>query len=160
MQDPGSIPGSGRSPGEGIGDPLQFSWASLVVQTVKNPPAMQETWVWSLDWEDSLEEGMATHPSVLAWRIRMDRRACGLQSMGHKESEATKYNTAYFNNNKENFINNFFWICKRQEGIGQTSLPKIGETGRQMWWITAYQSTDSQAETTLGSRVGMGKPEL
>ena len=45
MQDPGSIPGSGRSPGEGIGDPLQFSWASLVVQTVKNPPAMQETWV-------------------------------------------------------------------------------------------------------------------
>ena len=43
--DPGSIPGSGRSPGEGIGYPLQYSWASLVTQMVKNPPAMQEAWV-------------------------------------------------------------------------------------------------------------------
>ena len=43
--DPGSIPGSGRSPGEGIGYPLQYSWASLVVQVVKNPPAMRESWV-------------------------------------------------------------------------------------------------------------------
>ena len=43
--DPGSIPGSGRSSGEGIGYPFQYSWSSLVAQTVKNPPAMQETWV-------------------------------------------------------------------------------------------------------------------
>ena len=43
--DPGSIPGSGRSAGEGIGCPLQYSWASLVVQLIKNPPAMRETWV-------------------------------------------------------------------------------------------------------------------
>ena len=43
--DPGLIPGSGRSPGEGIGDPLQYSWASLVAQIVKHPPAMQGTWV-------------------------------------------------------------------------------------------------------------------
>ena len=50
--DPGSIPGSGRSPGEGIGHPLQYSWASFVAQLVKNPPAMQETWVQSLGWED------------------------------------------------------------------------------------------------------------
>ena len=49
--------------------------ASLVAQTVKNPPAMRETWVQSLGWEDSLEEGMATHSSVLAWRISMDRGA-------------------------------------------------------------------------------------
>ena len=49
--DPGSIPGSGRSPGEGIGYPLQYSWASLVTQLVKNPPAMWETWVWTLGWE-------------------------------------------------------------------------------------------------------------
>ena len=59
--DVGSIPGLGRSPGEGIGYPLQNSWASLVAQMVKNPPAMQETWVCSLGWEDSLEEDMATH---------------------------------------------------------------------------------------------------
>ena len=63
------IPGSGRSPGEGIGYPLQYSWASLVAQLVKNPPAVQETWVRSLDWEDPLEMGKATHSSSMAWRI-------------------------------------------------------------------------------------------
>ena len=71
--DPGLIPGSGRSPGEGIGSPLQYSWASLVAQMVKNPPAMWETWVRSLGWDDSLEESMATHSSILVWRIPMDR---------------------------------------------------------------------------------------
>ena len=55
--DLGSIPGLGRSPGEGIGYPLQYSWASLVAQLVKNPPAMRETWVQSLGWEDPLEKG-------------------------------------------------------------------------------------------------------
>ena len=73
--DPGSIQGSGRSPGEGIGYPLQYSWASLIAQTVKYPPAMQETWVRSLAREDPLEEGMATCSSILAWRILMDRGA-------------------------------------------------------------------------------------
>ena len=67
--DPSSIPGSGRSAGEGIGYPLQYSWASLVAQLVKNPPATWETWVRSLDWEDPLEKGKATHCSILAWRI-------------------------------------------------------------------------------------------
>ena len=67
--DPGSIPGSGRSAGEGISYPLQYSWASLVAQLVKNPPAMRETWVQSLGWEDPLEKGKATHCSILAWRI-------------------------------------------------------------------------------------------
>ena len=62
----GSILGSGRSPGEGIGYPLQYSWASLVAQLVKNPPAMWEIWVQSLDWEDPLEKGKATHSSILA----------------------------------------------------------------------------------------------
>ena len=67
--DPGSIPGSGRSAGEGIGYPLQYSWASLESQLVKNLPAVWDTWVRSLGWEDPLEEGMATHSSTLAWRI-------------------------------------------------------------------------------------------
>ena len=67
--DPSLIPGLGRSTGEGIGYPLQFSWAFLVAQLVKNLPAMQETWVQSLGWEDPLETGKATHPSILAWRI-------------------------------------------------------------------------------------------
>ena len=55
------IPGSGRFAGEGIGYPLQYSWASLVVQLVKNPPAMRETWVQSLGLEDPLEKEKATH---------------------------------------------------------------------------------------------------
>ena len=63
--DPGSIPGLGRSAGEGIGYPLQYSWASLVIQPVKNPPAMWETWVQSLGWEDPLEKEKATHSSIL-----------------------------------------------------------------------------------------------
>ena len=46
-----------------------------MAQTVKKPPAMWETWVWSLDWEDLLEEGMATHSGILAWRIPKDRGA-------------------------------------------------------------------------------------
>ena len=56
--DPGSIPGSGRSAGEGIGYPPQYSWASLVSELIKNPPVMRETWVWSLGWEDPLELGI------------------------------------------------------------------------------------------------------
>ena len=68
-EDPSLIPGSGRSAGEGIGYALQYSWASFVAQLVKNPPAMQETWVRSLGWEDPLEKGKATNSSILAWKI-------------------------------------------------------------------------------------------
>ena len=66
---PNLIPGLGRSTGEGISYPLQYSWASLVAQLVKNLPAVQETWVRSLGWEDSLEKRKATHSRILAWRI-------------------------------------------------------------------------------------------
>ena len=66
--DPCLIPGLGRSPGEVIGYPLQYSRASLVAQLVKNLPAMRETWVQSLGWEDPLEKENATRPSILAWR--------------------------------------------------------------------------------------------
>ena len=68
QETPGLIPGLGRSPGEGIGYPLQYSWASLVTQLAKNPPAMWETWVRSLGGEYPLEKGKATHCSILAWR--------------------------------------------------------------------------------------------
>ena len=80
-RDPSSIPGSGSSHGEMIGYPLQYSWASLVAQLVKNP-AMRETSVQSLDWEDPLEKGKATHSSILAWRIPWVQ--------GHKESDRTE----------------------------------------------------------------------
>ena len=97
--DPGSILGLGRSAGEGMGYPCQYSWAFLVAQLVKNPPAMRETWVQFLGWEDPLEkgwrdlgsilrwggppeEGMATHSSILALRIPRTEEPGGLQSMG------------------------------------------------------------------------------
>ena len=63
------IPGSGESIEEGIDYPLQYSWVSLVAQLVRNLPAMQETWVRSLGWEDPLEKRKATHFSILAWGI-------------------------------------------------------------------------------------------
>ena len=79
--DTGSIPG--------LGVPLEkeqafhsYSWASPVAQKVKTLPRMQETWVRSLGWEDPLKEGMATHSSILAQRIPMDRGTYWLQSMG------------------------------------------------------------------------------
>ena len=60
---------TGRSAGEGIGYPLQYSWAFLVAQLLKNLPAMWETWVQSLSWEDLLEKETATHSNILAQRI-------------------------------------------------------------------------------------------
>ena len=64
-----------RSPGEGIGYLFQFTWASLAAQMVKNLPAMWETWVRSLSWDDPLEKGIATYTSTLAWENSMDRGA-------------------------------------------------------------------------------------
>ena len=83
-RDPSLISGLERSPGEGIGYLLQYSWASLVAQLVKNLPAMQETWVQTLNWEDPLEKGKAT--SVF-WPGEFQ----GLYSpWGHKESDMTE----------------------------------------------------------------------
>ena len=72
----------GRFKREGIYLYIQLIWASLVAQMVKNPPAVQETWVRSLGWEDPLEKEMATHSSILAWRIPWTEEPGGLQSMG------------------------------------------------------------------------------
>ena len=81
--DPGSIPGSGRSPGEGRDCPLQYSWASLVAQLVKNPPAMQETPVQFLGQEDPQEKRQATHSSIpgLPWYPDVKESTCSLGSI-------------------------------------------------------------------------------
>ena len=90
--DPGSIPRLGSSPGEGTGYPLQYSWASLVAQTVKNPPVMRETWVWSLGWEDPLEVG---HGNPLHYPCLENphgqRSLRGYSPLGHKESDMTEW---------------------------------------------------------------------
>ena len=96
--DPSLIPGSGSSPGERIGYPLQYSWASLLAQTVRNPPAMRDTWVWFLGWEDPLKEGMATS-NILAWRTPRAEEPGGLQSMRSQRvglNWGTKHSIALF----------------------------------------------------------------
>ena len=92
--DLGSIPGSEWSTGEGTGYPLQYSWPFLVAQQVKNPTSMQETWIqetWiqSLHWEDPLEKGMATHSSILAWRIPWIIQSMRSQRLRHNWSAFT-----------------------------------------------------------------------
>ena len=88
--EPASISRSGKSAGEGIGYPVQDSWASLVAQLVKNLPAVRETWVRSLGWEDPLEEGVAAHSSILAWRIPIDRGTWRATVHGVAESDMTE----------------------------------------------------------------------
>ena len=83
------IPGSGRSPGEGIGYPLLYSWASLVAQAVKNPPAMQETWVQSLGWDGYLK-GMVPTAVFLPGEFCGQRSLVGYNAWDCKESDTTE----------------------------------------------------------------------
>ena len=76
--------------------PVPARQASLVAQMLKNLPAVQKTWVWSLGWEDPLEEGMATHSSIFAWRIPWTEKPGGLQSMGFQRDERD-WATSIFN---------------------------------------------------------------
>ena len=82
--DPSSTPGPGRSTVEGVGYPLQYSWASLVAQLEKNPPAMWQIWVQLLGWEDSQDKGTATHSSILPGEFH------GRATWGYKESDTTE----------------------------------------------------------------------
>ena len=91
--DPGLNSGSGRSPGEEMGYPFQYSWASLVAQMVKNAPIIQETLVWFLGQEDPLEKGKATQSSILAWRSSWAGEPGRQQSQG---SQRVGYNWEAF----------------------------------------------------------------
>ena len=77
------IPGLERATGEGIGYPLQYYWASLVAQLVKNPLAMWETWVQSLGWKDPLEKRKATQLQYSGLEESMDCIVRGLQRVRH-----------------------------------------------------------------------------
>ena len=88
--DPGSFPGSGSSPGEEIGYPLQCSWASLVAQKVKNLPVTWEIWVRSLGWEDPLEKGMATRSVLLPGESHGQRSLVSCSPQGHKEVDTAE----------------------------------------------------------------------
>ena len=93
---PSVIPGSGRSAGEGINHPLQYSWASLEAQLVKNLPAMQETWVQSLGWEDPQRRGRLSTPVFWPGEVH------GLHSpWGHKKLEMTEHTFTFTQLSKE-----------------------------------------------------------
>ena len=82
--DPGSIPGSGRSAGEGIGYPLQYSWASLVAQLVKNPTAMWETWVEKIPWKRAWQLIPVFLPGESPWTEEPGKlQSLGLQRVRH-----------------------------------------------------------------------------
>ena len=84
------IPGLGRSPGEGIGYLLQYFWAALVAQMVKNLTPVWETWVQSLCWEDPLEKGKVTIPVFLTGEFHGQRSLAGYSPWGPKESETVE----------------------------------------------------------------------
>ena len=129
-EDPGLIPGLGRSSGEGIGYPLQYSWASLAVQLVKNLPAMRETWVRSLGWDDPLEKGKAT---PVFWPGEF----YGLYSSGgRKELDTTERLSLFFMTsltNSEGFFLGKEWIghyfSMSIKKTNQKKLPKGSISG-------------------------------
>ena len=92
--DPGSIPGSGRSSGEGIGYSLQYTWVSLVAQMVKNLPTMRETWVWSLGWDPGGGHGNPLQYSCLE-NPHGQRSLVGYSPWGHKELDTTEWLSTY-----------------------------------------------------------------
>ena len=128
--DPHSTPGSGRSPGEGTGYPLQYSQISLVAQLVKNRLQMWETWVQFLGWGDLLEKGKATQFSILAWRFPWTIQSRVSQRVGHNWVTFT-FRTLWFciNDNKhlnknyastsksliKNYFNNSICCCSLTE---------------------------------------------
>ena len=123
--DSGWIPGLGRSAGEGIGCPLQYSWASLVAQLTKNPPAMWETWVQSLGWEDPLKKGKVTHASILAWRIPWTVQSMGFQRVRRDWATCTFTFIKWINNE------NISPVPGYSQCRDQTCISCISCSGRQ-----------------------------
>ena len=88
-------------------------WASLVAQMVKNPSARRETWVWSLSWEEPLEEGMATHSSIFAWRIPVDRGAwrAAIHGVTKGQTQLSDWAHDYWVSLLYNVINTILYTC-------------------------------------------------
>ena len=141
--DPSWISGSGRSSGEAIDYPLQYSWASLVAQLVKNLPAMWEIWVQSLGWEDHLDKGKATHSSILAWRIPWTVYSMGLQRVGHNWATFTFMEAeAYFLQTRKEATESF--LCPgAPQGSAQFYLHL------QTPWIRAFLSGESVVSISI-----------
>ena len=133
--DPSSIPGLGRSTGEGIVYPCQYSWASLVAQLVKSLSAMWDTWFKSLGWDHLLEKGKATHSSILAWRIPW--------TVQSTESQGVGYDWATFT---------FRWQCGWRagpEGGKHREIKLKGSQEARVSWSQSRTSREGYIESVL-----------
>ena len=165
---PSLIPGSGRSPGEGVGYPLWYSWASLMAQMVKNLPVTRETWVQSLGWEDSLEESMATHCRNSCLKNPHGQRSLeGYSPWGHKESDTAERLSAahsirdrYIYPNPQNSghqegsvnLDCGLWVMMHQCRFNNCSKCVMGESVH-VWGQKAFQKSPQfhcEPKTTLG----------
>ena len=110
--DPGSIPGSGRCPREGIGCPFQYSWASLVTQIVKNPPVMQDTWLQSLGWEDPLQySGLQNSMDRGAWLAMVNGIDCRESDRAERFSLRTKDVSPFKNSGGQRITGRCVCMC-------------------------------------------------
>ena len=140
--DPGSIPGSGRPPGERVVYPLQYSWASVIAQLVKESicNAMQQTWVWSLGWEHPLEEGMAPTPVFLPGESPWTEEPGRLQLMEsqriiHNWATSLSFSTSWFSA----FQNNFLKLKRWYSYLSVTYL-----THKAFWFLHLKSFTEGR----------------
>ena len=132
--------------------PTLVSWASLVAQTVKDLPAMWETWVQSLGWEDPLEEGMATHSSVFAWRIPWTEEPWGLQSCGHKESDTIERPSTAWHSINRIPLEPGHYADQSKECLYlliSASLGSVHWSGRPPWWREGFPLQYSCLEKSM-----------
>ena len=146
-EDPDSNPGSGRSTGEGIGYPLQYSWASLVAQLVKNPPAMRETWVQSLCWEDPLEKGKATHSSILAWRIPWTISPWGCKELDMTE-QLSQLDSKLFENQASPAFGSFLSF-ETLSYIQQQSFPRYLGSHREIIHVLLHSDSYPSPQSSV-----------
>ena len=136
----------------------QSSWDSPVAQLVKNLPAMQETWVWFLGWEDPLEKDMATHSSILAWRIPQTEEPGGLYSpwvtrVGHDLVTKQLLLQIWEWDHKEGWApkNWCFWIVVLEKTLespfDSKEIKPVNLKGNQPWIF--IERTDAEAETPI-----------
>ena len=119
---------------------ISLGIASLVAQAVKNLPTMQETWIWSLGWKDTLKEGMATHSNSLLWRIPRTEEPGGLQPMGRKQSDTTEHAHTVIDVNKTSRLDVLTrkWRWERrsnQESTGGIPQKKLKTTKLEMCFL-------------------------
>ena len=117
-----------------------LSWASLVAQTIKNLPAMWETWVWSSCWEDLKEKGTATHSSILAWRIPWRATVYGVTEMNTTEQLSFSHNYHYVSNTVQDAG------CKNEQNrvLPSCKLQPAGEDILNTWslkWVKHFTVT-------------------